>query len=318
MPFTGTYPSTPETRSLQIGLQSILASVLKPASVKVYQRNWEAFHQFCTTTLKRPHALPADATDLCLFLTHLAQKGLAYRTITTYTSAISFVHKMHQYPDPSAVFIVNKTLQGIRNNTAQTTKSQLSPITKPILRKLITALPEAFTSLYSRKLWAAVFALTYHACLRAGEAVQSNTLEHTLKTDQVTIQDNTIHIKFRSYKHSTTTTPTMVLQQDVDPICCPVYTLRQYLQLRSNKGGPIFIDQNQSPIDRQLLSSTLKAMITLIGLKPENYNTHSFRIGRATQLAQDNHSYATIQTAGRWHSSAYLRYIRPNSITLPN
>ena len=310
-------PSTPETRELQSGLHSILASALKPATTKVYQRNWEAFHNFCINTLKRTHALPADPTDVCLFLTHLAQKGLAYRTITTYTSAISFVHKMQQHSDPAAAFVVHKTLQGIRNNPASTPSRQLSPITRPILQPLVSALPMAHTSVYSQKLWAAIFTLTYHGCLRAGEAVLSNSSEHTLQLNQVSVIQNTVHIKFLSYKHSRKAIPTMVLQQDEHPSCCPVRTLQSYLQLRGNTPGPLFVNQTLIPIDRHLLSSTLKSCIQLAGLNPDSYNTHSFRIGRATQLAQDNHTHATIQTAGRWHSSAYLRYIRPDTITLP-
>ena len=47
------------------------------------------------------------------------------------------------------------------------------------------------------------------------------------------------------------------------------------------------------------------------------YNTHSFRIRRATQLAQDNHSSETIRSAGRWKSSAYIGYIRSSNINLP-
>lgn len=286
--------------------------------MQIYQRNWQAFHQFCLNTLERPHPLPAEPTDICLFLTHLTQKGLAYRTVTTYTSAISFVHKMRQYPDPTIAYIVHKTLQGIRNKTSTTTTRQLSPITRDILKKLLAILPNSCTSLYDQKLWAAIFTLTYHACLRAGEAVYSNSTEHTLSFDQVKLTTNSIHIDFHSYKHSRSPTPTMVLQQDPDPVCCPVKTLGQYLRLRGTSQGPLFIHQNHIPVERQTLSAALKSTIQLIGLKPENYNTHSFRIGRATQLAQDNHPHNTIQTAGRWHSSAYLRYIRPQTVTLPH
>lgn len=286
--------------------------------MKIYQRNWQTFLDFCYTTLKLSSPLPAEPAHVCLFLTQLTQKGLAYRTITTYTSAISFVHKMGQHRDPTSTFVVHKTLQGIQNQASRTTGRQLSPITRDILNKLVSALPAAQNSPYDQRLWTAVFTLTYHACLRAGEVVCSNTTEHTLSLDQVRLTTDSIHIKFQSYKHTRTPTPTMVLPQDYDSICCPVQALRQYLQLRGISPGPLFIDENRIPIDRQRLSATLKSSIQLIGLNPANYNTHSFRIGRATQLAQDNHTHSTIQATGRWHSSAYLRYIRPQTITLPN
>ena len=49
----------------------------------------------------------------------------------------------------------------------------------------------------------------------------------------------------------------------------------------------------------------------------DRYNTHSFRIGRATQLAKDNETEATIKSTGGWKSAAYNKYIRPNNSALP-
>ena len=49
----------------------------------------------------------------------------------------------------------------------------------------------------------------------------------------------------------------------------------------------------------------------------DRYNTHSFRICRATQLAKDNATEATIKSTGGWKSAAYNKYIRPNYSALP-
>lgn len=298
-------------------MKGILASSVKASTASIYQRNWEAFHTFSTTTLQRSDALPADPADVCLYITHLHQKGLSYKTIVTYTSSISFVHKLYGKSDPTAAFIVTKTLHGLKNRLTHTPSRQLSPITKGILQQLVAILPSILTCDYNQKLWTAVFSLSYHACLRAGEAVQSTSKEHTLHYSQLSITPSHVKITFKTYKHSSHRTPTILLQKDTQHNSCPVRTLQEYLRLRGTQSGPLFMTQNHIPIDRSAFSSTLKTTVRAIGLDPSNYNTHSFRIGRATQLAQDHHTDATIRSAGRWRSSAYLQYIRPQNVTLP-
>ena len=54
----------------------------------------------------------------------------------------------------------------------------------------------------------------------------------------------------------------------------------------------------------------LREVLTAVGLPRQQYAGHSFRIGAATTAAIARVENSTIQTLGRWHSSAYLQYIR--------
>ena len=54
----------------------------------------------------------------------------------------------------------------------------------------------------------------------------------------------------------------------------------------------------------------------LNGCDPANVTCHSLRIGAATQLAQKNVCDRLIQAAGRWNSTAYEGYNRPDYPTL--
>ena len=65
------------------------------------------------------------------------------------------------------------------------------------------------------------------------------------------------------------------------------------------------------------MSHTLKSAVQFCGQDPRRFDTHSFRIGRASQLAADNASDLTIRATGRWKSNAFLEYIRPHSVILP-
>ena len=193
----------------------------------------------------------------------------------------------------------------------------LRPITRDILNRMTQALQHTVITHYDRLLWTAVFSLSFHACLRASEAVQSNTSTHTLQLHQIKLLPNSLTISFSSYKHSAHNTPDLTIQADPCSISCPIAALSQYLTARGTSSGPLFISQSSTPIDRETFSANIKNAIRHIGLDQTFYNTHSFRIGRATQLAQDNHPEATIRAAGRWRSTAYLQYIRPNAHTLP-
>ena len=56
----------------------------------------------------------------------------------------------------------------------------------------------------------------------------------------------------------------------------------------------------------------LKRMVESLGL-PGVFNTHSLRIGAATEAAAAGFSGHEIQKLGRWASRAFLTYIRPST-----
>lgn len=284
----------------------------------MYQHHWDAFQTFLRSFSIPSPSFPVSATHLAHFLVSLHDRGLSYGTIRTYVSAIAFPHKMAEQTDPTESFLIAKTLQGIKNQQSTRTSHRLLPITKNILHQLVDSLPFSVNDTYSRAMWKAIFLLTYHACLRSGEVVSSNNTDNIIGLHQVNLQLNSLFITFYKFKHSQGATPTLCIKPDQNTCYCPLQALRQYLQVRGSQPGFLFIDKHSAPPTRLQFAHLLKSTLTMTGHPAHRYNTHSFRIGRATQLASDNHSDATIRTAGRWHSSAYRRYIRPTSIVLPS
>ena len=226
------------------------------------------------------------------------------------------MHKLHHLPDPTTAFVVTKTLQGIRNQNT-TSAPQLLPITKQILHNLLAALPFAVTTPYQLSLWRALFLLTFHACLRAGEVTLANNPNNLLQRSQLHLTTNNLRLQFKQYKHSHGATPTIMVNADPTSPNCPVAAMRQYLVNRGQHPGPLFIHPDKSAITRLQFSLILKSTATMCSLQAARYNTHSFRIGRATQMATDGQSDQTIRSAGRWRSTAYQRYIRPTEVLLP-
>ena len=85
--------------------------------------------------------------------------------------------------DPTSSELVKKALEGARKIFP--TESQLLPITKPLLHRLLDALPHITMGPYDLKMYTALFLLAFHVCLRAEELVTSASDKHVLQTHDV-------------------------------------------------------------------------------------------------------------------------------------
>ena len=280
---------TSPAQQLQAQLDRTLAASIQTTTANQYQHHWQSFRNFVSQQLQQQPQLPSQTNHICLFIVHLANTGLSLSTIRTYLSAIAFVHKMRNHPDPTTAFIITKTLQGIKNTSAMTPDKRL-PITKPILHQLLQSLTYAVTTNYDQTLWRSIFLLAYHACLRAGELTLSKNPSNVLQLSQVSIAQDHITIQFTSYKHSNGRTPLITIQSQPPGQPCPVDSLRRYLTVRRKNPGHLFINQDASPVTIQQFSAVLHTTASLSSLPPNQYSTHSFRIGKATQMASDGHT----------------------------
>ena len=295
----------------------LLRNSLKPSTSIAYQRILNDFCLFLDQHNIVDKYIPASMYTIALYISHLYKLGRQYSTIRSCVSALSFVHKLAGYEDPTTSFLVTKTLQGIAN-TLPARLSRL-PITKAILEKILGNIKYCTQNHYDRVMFRALFLLSYSACLRAGEAVQSHVKDHTLQMSQITSKYFQIgrgyEIKFNSYKHSSGHSPSFNLLPTGDSLC-PVDAIQSYLRVRGSSKGPIFCNKKHKPLTRIEFSNFLKETLEMAGFNGQQYNTHSFRIGRVTELANNGASDQVIRTTGRWKSTAYMGYIRPGNFNL--
>ena len=92
-------------------------------------------------------------------------------------------------------------------------------------------------------------------------------------------------------------------------LCC-VTSLQSYLELRPKTAEYLFCHANGLPLTRGQFTSVLARVLRSVGLGGFCYKSHSFRIGRATDLAAKGVPEESIQKMGRWSSKAYKNYIR--------
>ena len=91
---------------------------------------------------------------------------------------------------------------------------------------------------------------------------------------------------------------------------CPISAMLAYLVVRGNGPGFLFRFHDGRLLTKNRFVDAIRAALLQLGLNPENYEGHSFRIGAATTAGECGLSDSTIQMLGRWSSSAYLVYIK--------
>ena len=92
---------------------------------------------------------------------------------------------------------------------------------------------------------------------------------------------------------------------------CAWKACKQY-QLVAKQSACYFTHRSGEPLTVTYVRKTLVKVLKLVGLNPTEYNTHSFRVGRATDMFKQGYSpEAQVCKAGRWNSKADKKYIKP-------
>ena len=160
----------------------------------------------------------------------------------------------------------------------------------------------------------------YFACLRVGEiSISNNKSEHTLPISAVRIKNYSsknpqIILTLNSFKHSAS--PSFLTLPSSDP-CCPKAALLEYLSVRPPGPSALFLSPQARPLTSHQVTQALNKSLAAAGLPPKRFSSHSFRAGRASDLAEAGVGETLIRQTGRWKSNAYLQYLRYPLFRLP-
>lgn len=253
----------------------------------------------------------ATSFEIQHFITYLSRyRLLSISSVRCYLSSIGFHIKLHSNNDPTKSFAISRLLK---------TYSQLSkpiktrkPIDYTLLLKLCDFISNSNISPYYKHCYITMYNLMYHAALRISEVSISSTDQHILLLNSILIDydKHTISIHFISYKHSDDDCPVLVIHCDK----LLENSFKQYLNLRSMHTGPFFCHSDHTPFRRKEIADMLDSHLKSIHYDSSKYNTHSFRIGKATDMSQNGFSELEIKQLGRWKSDAYKSYLKPHTI----
>ena len=290
-------------------------AALAPSTQKTYKRAWSTFGLFSTEVLNQKMPLPLSVSTISLFVAYLYSKHFAPSTISTYLSAIAYVHKMLSLPDNTRSFLIDKLVTGTYR--LSTTVDTRLPITIPILNKILLHLPAVISSSYEICMFKAMFLFAFCAFARIGElvAVQNVPEHHIMQLDDISftyVQSvaKEVNVCFRKFKHNVKLGAKTISFSHGDAIISAVHSLLHYLQLRPKAPGPLFCFLNGQPISRSYFDKILHNCLKCSQLDSSRYKGHIFRIGAATTAAERGLSDSQIRAMGRWNSNAFRKYIR--------
>ena len=158
----------PETRKLLENIAHLTVAALAPSRQATYDRAWEMFASFCTT-YGISNFLPSNVSTIALFLSFLFTQSFSPRTISTYLSALSYLHKISAQEDTTQAFVVQKMTA--RTYRLRNTFDIRLPITHSILNQIIDSVPQVTADEYDHKLYIAIFLVAFSAFARIGKLI---------------------------------------------------------------------------------------------------------------------------------------------------
>ena len=303
-------------RAVVSRVETLLKVSIALSSIKVYRRAWALMKQASVDmglNYTGSEDLPLSSQHVMLFVGYLSHTGFAAASITSYTSAIGYIHKLLGMPDPTALFMVQKLLAAC--NKVNTSADTRLPITIVILQRLSRSLDHTVQKPYNRQLFRTMYTVAFFGFMRLAEITQDKNKVVALHLDQVQICESAVVITIKKFKHNLSLKPIqIVLPAQQDKLICPVHQMRLYIQNRGISSGPLFRYFEGKPVSRNFFNTNLKSALKFCQLEVSLYKSHSFRIGAASYYAQLGFSDAQIRDMGRWNSNAFVKYIRTDRI----
>ena len=281
---------------------------------RTYSSAQRQYFTFCET--HQLTAIPASEETLSLFVAFLAER-LKPQSIKVYLAGIRALHISHGFHNPLTHTIkLKQTLRGIEREHSSPAKQKL-PITFDLLCRLQYLIDPH--SIY----WAAM-TTAHFLLLRVGEFTIKSKTSYDIET-LLRLQDVNLHTTHTGYEYVALHLRKSKTDQQHRGVVlyaghtahtvCAVCALKTNLKIkharpRSTPSDSLFQLSSGLPLARSDLTTFLSMLLRLVGLDPQHYSGHSFRIGGATSATIAGLNDYEIKLLGRWSSDCYKRYIR--------
>lgn len=301
--------SQPDLADLMEESKKLILNSVAISTRKTYQTALKKFQNF--VRLRYNHSVvirPITTHVLLNFIAYLSIQQHAASTVQLYISAIAFFHKLKGLQDPTNNFLISKALQDLKR-TRSTTQDSRCPITFHILLKITASLP-TICSPYEVKLFSCAFSLAYFALLRVGECTVTSytTTSHHIQFQGIEVRSRTNQVRITILHSKTQQTfgQTLIIQGQPHSPLGLVRSIMEFLKVRpTTPPSQIFLVHNDTaPLTRFQFNAVLQKSLKHSGTSGY-FGTHSFRIGRATDMALQGVPYNDIQKAGRWRSPVF-------------
>ena len=284
-----------------------------------YHSVWRQFNSFL---IQLDYIPPIWEERVELYCVHLVKNlKVQSSTLRSYVSAIKSKLEADGYKWSSKLLLLNSLTCSCREQN-DTVLNRL-PIQKPLLDLILFQVSRIHTksneSEYLRILYQTVFLTQYYGLMRVGEVASG---PHALLVTNVYVSDGqqVKLVLYSSKTHGKNTRPQKIRINAIHRnkkgvhFFCPVKAINEYISVRKgyrDSNEQFFIFNNYAPLTPNDVRKTLRKALANLNLDPDIYDTHSFRIGRATDMFFKEHvDIESIKKIGRWESNAVYKYLR--------
>ena len=244
--------------------------------------------------------LPILSEDLLLsFVTYCVNHlHLQYSTIKLYLCGIRYnylVETRDTIFETSALPRVQAALTGIKRLQGVRTSSK-KPITRQVLKKLISSLSMGMLDSYTSLMLKAVMTTAFFGFLRCGEFTIDqvyNKHVHLSLQDLVFYQDRADLTLKQSKTDPFRKGVTITLYATSNDLC-PRSALFNYLKRRNSKfitsrqaESPLFLMSDGQALTRKYFIDKLRYILRAVGMNDKEFSGHSFRRGAASTCGSE-------------------------------
>ncbi len=242
---------------------------LAESTRKTYDSAKKRYREFCTS--KQFCLLPASESQLCQFVSQLANDHLSHTTIKCYLAAVRHAHIEGGVGDPKICGMarLEQVLKGIKSVQCRTrppNRPTRLPITPDLLRKMkqswqVRVGPRRDSAM----LWAAA-TLCFFGFFRSGEitVLSESAFDEGahLTFKDVTVdcmeEPKLLRVKLKTSKTDPFRVGVEIFVGRTDNELCPVAAVLAYMAMRGSGPGPLFKFCDGSPLTRAKLVAEVR------------------------------------------------------------
>jgi site-specific recombinase XerD len=274
-------------------------------TLRTYASVWRIFTQWCASRGVDP--LPATPDTVIAYVVEQAEV-LRPQTITKHLAAISQAHKLSGHETPTQAEPVRLVMKGLRRAKGVGANPKKA-LRVEHMKKMVAVLPDTLLGDRDK----AILLVGYVTGMRRSEIV-------ALDVDDVTFEPEGAVVTIRRGKrdqegHGRRVPVLRGRHEDT----CPVRALQQWLLLRGEESGPLFVRLDPGAQGERLgdrsVALMIKRMAERAGLDPVMFSGHSLRRGFATETARAGASDRQIaRTTGHKSMKVLGGYIEEGTI----
>jgi site-specific recombinase XerD len=268
------------------------------STIRAYKSNFADFIEFCEQN--KVNSLPSEGETIALFIEKLS-RHLRSSSIKIAVAAISSIHRMNGYPDPTQILDVKIAMRRMYRNLGRNSR-QAYGINRDILDLMLLSLDDSLRGARDK----AILLVAYDSLCRRSELV-------SLEIEDIYFDhDKTLKLKLRKSK-----TDPFALGRWLYISHAAQDALKNWLQVSNIKSGKFFRGITKTnKINKQLgpaqISRIYKRIAETSNLNPDiikNISGHSMRVGAAQDLLLSGASLPEIMNRGRWNKAdTIMRY----------